>query len=171
MSLFKFYDSNYLNVPNRPEVVATTNTYNGFQFKLVDDEAVPHVTDEEVKAGNGYVMFNLIDKPEILNTDDYHVKKGENIRAYRLKDVVGLKFDMSADLVTDAFKNVDKGDFLVGRSDADVNDPMKWKVVEDVTGYKVYLKVVKKTTFGAFTIDAGGGVVPGGYLVEVCSAE
>lgn len=169
MSLFKFYDSNFITVPNHPEVVASANTYNGYQFKLVGDTATVHATAVEVQAGDAYVMLNIIDKPEVLNTDEYFVKSGEFIRAYRLKDLVGFKLELSADLITDAFSGVNAGDLLVGRSTADTTDGMKWKVLADVTGYEVYLKVVKKTTFGAFTSDGAGGTVDGGYLVQVMS--
>ena len=171
MSLFKFNDSNFLNVPNHPEIVATVDTYNGYQFKVVSDEAVPHATAVEAQAGDGYIMLNIIDKPEIENTDDYKVKAGEHIRGFRLKDIVGLKLDMSADLVTDTFATVAVGDKLVGRSTEDTTDTMKWKKLADVTGYEVYLEVIKKTTFGAFTVDAGGGAVAGGYLVKVVSTN
>ena len=171
MSLFKFYDSNFITVPNHPDVVASANTYNGYQFKLVGDTATVHATAAEVQSGDGYIMLNIIDKPEILNTDEYYVKSDEHIRAYRLKDLVGLKLELSADLVTDEFAGVTDGALLVGRSTADTTDGMKWKVLADVTGYEVYLKVVKKTTFGAFTSDGAGGTVDGGYLVQIMSTN
>ena len=41
----------------------------------------------------------------------------------------------------------------------------------DPSAYEIYLKVIKKTTFGAFTIDAGGGTVAGGYVVEVMAND
>lgn len=171
MSLFKFHDSNYLNVANHPDVAATVDTFNGNQFKLVGKTAVPHATATEVQSGDGYIMFNIIDKPEILNTDDYKVKAGEMIRAYRLKDIVGLELDMSADLVTDAFSGVTEGAKLVGRSSADTTNAMEWKVLADVTGYEIYLEVEKKSTFGSFTVDKDGGTVAGGYVVVVRSTN
>ena len=167
MSLFKFHDSNYLNKSNHPEITATVDTYNGNQFKLVGNTAVPHATVAEVQAGDGYIMANIIDKPEILNTDDYKVSNGGYIRAYRLKDFAGEKFDMSADLVSDAFASVTVGSKLVGCSAVDTTSPMEWKVAADVTDYAVYLEVVAKSTFGAFTIDKNGGAVAGGYVVLV----
>lgn len=169
MSLFKFHDSNFLNGYNRPEVTATANTYNGYQFKLVDDVATVFTDATDVQAGDQYVMYNIIDKPEILNTDEYCVESGEYIRAFRLADFVGQKIDISADLVTDAYGDVEIGDYLVGRSTADTTDTMKWKVVEDSSNYAIYLEVLKKTTFGAFTVDADGGTVLGGYLCEIKS--
>ena len=169
MSLFKFHDSNFLNGYNRADIVATVDTYNGNQFKIVADQAVPFATDVEAQAGEIYVMNNIIDKPEILNTDAYKVVAGEYIRGFRLKDFAGQKLDMSADLVVDAYAGVVAGDKLVPRVTADTTNIPKWKKVADVSAYKIYLQVVKKTTFGAFTIDAAGGTVAGGYVVEVKS--
>jgi len=166
--MFKFHDSNFLGKSNHPEITATVDTYNGNQFKLVGDTAVPHATAAEVQAGDGYVMMNIIDKPEILNTDDYKVVSGEYIRAFRLKDFVGEKVDLTADIVSDAFADIAVGDTLVGRSSADTTSPMEWKKLADVTGYEVYLKVIKKTTFGLFTID---GTVAGGYLCKIVSTN
>lgn len=171
MSLFKFHDSNFLTVPNKPNVLAIADTYNGYQFNVVSDKQVVVPDLATAKLGDIYVMFNIIDKPEILNTEDYKVVKDEYIRAFRLKDLVGQQFDMSADLLTDDFADVAVGALVVGRSTADTTDTMKWSKLADVTGYEVYLKVIKKTTFGAFTVDAGGGTVPGGYVVEVMSTN
>jgi hypothetical protein len=47
----------------------------------------------------------------------------------------------------------------------------KWKKAADVSDYEIYLKVIKKTTFGAFTVDAAGGTVPGGFVVEVMAND
>jgi hypothetical protein len=172
MSLFKFHDSNFLTVPNKPNVVAIADTYNGYQFNITADTQVLVPNVASAKLGNMYVMCNIIDKPEIENTDDYKVVAGEYIRAFRLKDCVGLQFDMSADLITTAYADVSVGDDLVpeedaGDGDGDGNSPMKWIKSASAAQFTVYLKVIKKTTFGAFTIDANGGTVAGGYVVEV----
>ena len=174
MSLFKFHDSNFLEKSNHPDVVATVDTYNGEQFKIVTtagvDTAVPFATDAEVKLGNAYVMWNIIDKPQIYNTDDYKVAAGGALRTFRIKDFIGEKFDVSADVVSDAFATVAVGDTLVGRCAADTTNTMGLKKVADVTGYAVYYVVTKKSTFGAFTIDKTGGAVAGGYVLKVVAA-
>jgi len=74
-------------------------------------------------------------------------------------------------LVTDAFADVAVGNFLIGRSVADTTNTMLWTKTADPSTYAIYLKVIKKTTFGAFTVDAGGGTVAGGYVVEVMSHD
>lgn len=168
MSLFKFQDSNFLNGYNRPDVVATVDTYNGYQFTITDGTAVALADATAAKLGDGYVMWNIIDKPEIINTDSYKVVDGEYIRAFRLKDFVGQRVEMSADLVTDAFAGVAKDDTLVARATDDTTNTMKWKKAADVSAYTIYLKVIAKTTFGAFTVDADGGTVKGGYTCEIC---
>jgi hypothetical protein len=160
-----------LNKSNYPEIVATVDTYNGYQFKLSDDTAVPHTNAAGVQTGETYFMFNIIDKPEIENTGDYYVGSGEYIRAWRLKDFIGEKFNLSSDLVTDTYGDVSAGDTLVGRSAADSTSTMKWKVAADVSAYGVYLEVVEKSTFGAFTYEKGAGTIPGGYVVKVCSND
>lgn len=99
MSIFKFHDSNYINKPNYPNIEASVDTYNGYQFVVSDGEAVAIADDTAAKIADIYVMHNIIDQPEIENTDDYHVADGDKIRAIRLKNHIGEKFDMSQDLL------------------------------------------------------------------------
>ena len=171
MSLFKFHDSNFLNVSNKPNVKAIADTFNGYQFNVTSDVQVLVPDLATAKLGDIYVMCNIIDKPEIINTDSYKVVADEYIRAFRLKDMVGLQLDMSADLLTDAFADVAVGNYIIGRSVADTTNVMKWTKTANPADYEIYLKVIKKTTFGAFTIDAGGGTVAGGYVVEVMAND
>jgi hypothetical protein len=180
MSLIKFHDSNFINGSNNPNITATEDTYNGNVFAVsyaatvsgvtVEIAATPLVDSTAAQAGDFYVMMNIIDKPEILNTEDYKVKIGEKIRGFRFKDHVGEFVDLSADLVTDTYSGVSVGDKFVPRTLADTTDYMKWKV-DAASSYEVYLEVVKKTTFGAFTVDADGGDVAGGYLCVIKSTN
>jgi len=179
--MIKFQDSNFLNGFHLSNIVAIEDTYNGYAFGLqysatvggstVDVAATPLVDATAVQAGDFYVMMNIIDKPEIENTEDYKVVSGEFIRGFKLKDYVGQFVNLSADLVTDTYSGVSVGNYLVPRSLADTTNYMKWKKATDVSGYEVYLEVVKKNTFGAFTIDAGGGTVAGGYLCVIKSTN
>lgn len=174
MSLFKFHDSNFINGYNIPNIVATSDTYNGNVFDITHVNGAIHATPladaTTAQAGDFCVMMNIIDKPEIENTEDYKVIANEYIRGFRFKDYIGQYVDLSADLVTDTFSGVAVGNKLVPRSVADTTNTMKWKV-DAASGYEVYLEVVKKTTFGAFTIDAGGGTVAGGYLCIIKSTN
>lgn len=99
MSLFKTHDTNFIGKANHPNIVATVDTYPGYVFGITAGEAVAVADDTAALTAEFYVMTNIIDQPEILNTDDYHVSDGEHIRATRLKDLAELKVDMSQDLV------------------------------------------------------------------------
>lgn len=171
MSLVKFHDSNFLNGYNKPNVLAIANTYNGYQFNVVSDTQVVVPDLATAKLGDTYFMYNIIDKPEILNTEDYKVIADEYIRAFRFKDYVGQQLDFSADLVTDDFADISVGDFIIGRSTADTTDTMKYTKTADPSTYEIYFKVIKKTTFGAFTVDAAGGTVAGGYVLEIMAND
>ena len=297
--MFKFHDSNISKRFNKPNITAITDTYNGYQFNVLADTQVVVSDATSAKLGDMYVMLNIIDKPEIINTDDFKIESGEKIRAFRIKDFVGQQVDMSADLLyftnagtaqvetltvlgtigvagvgnakvivtasgmanspktisvavanddtaslvagkirtaliadadigavstgfftvtgTDAniiltaniantndvtmnisvdndtctgltavtnstnttagripatttatmWQNLEVGDLIVSRTTADTDYPMKWQKVSSITGYKHYLKVIKKTAFGSFTVDAEGGIVAGGLLCEI----
>jgi len=299
LSLFKFLDSNFLSHPNHPSCVAGFDTYNGYQFKVVSNTATVIATDTEAKTANINVMMNIIDKPEIWNTDEYKVTSGQYIRAFKLKDYAGLKISMSQDLVyfrdigtkqvetatvvgtigaagqgnstiivtasgmtgspktvsvavanndsatsvagkiataliadanignvttgyftvtttgatviltaniakvNDTTMNISidngtcsgltaaptsanttagkipittnalmwadltAGDYLVPRVTDDTDYTAKWKKVSSVSGYGLYLEVVKKTALGTFTADSTGGTVLGGLVCRI----
>lgn len=165
--MFSFFDTNFMSKPNHPEIKATAKTYNGYQYRLHNETAVAHADLATAKTNEIYFMYNIIDKPEILNTGDYCAEIGEYVRSFRLKDFSEQNFNMSSDLVTDAYAGVSVGDTLVPRSIADTTDTMKWKKTADVSGYGVYLEVISKTLYGSFTYQKGAGTIPGGYVVKV----
>lgn len=99
MGLIKFKDSNILSGFHTSEVLASADVYNGYQFGVSGGQTASHATDDAAKAGDTYVMMNIIDKPEITGTDDFLVESGEYIRAFRLKDYRGKKIHLSQDLV------------------------------------------------------------------------
>lgn len=165
--MFKFHDSNYLNLANFPNIVATVDTVNGNIFNRVGDTAVPFATDVAVQGGDPYVMFNIIDKPEILNTEDYKAAIGDSIRGWRIKDMIGKDIDVTSDLVLDTYSTVAVGNTLVPCAATDTTHPMGYKKVADVSDYPVYFTVVDKSTFGTFTVDKNGGAVKGGLVLRV----
>lgn len=99
MSLFKFHDTNAINKPNHADVVATADLYKGEQFVIVSGEAVASADDTAAKIAEIYIMDNIIDQPEIINTDDFHVGDGDYVRGRRLRDFTEQKIDISQDLV------------------------------------------------------------------------
>ena len=99
MSLFKFNSTNAINKPNHADVVATADLYKGEQFVIVAGEAVASADDAAAKIAEIYIMDNIIDQPEVLNTDDFHVGDGDYVRGRRLRDFSEQKIDISQDLV------------------------------------------------------------------------
>ena len=157
--MIKFKDSNFLTVPNHPEIkVGVGQTIpNGGVFTVSGDTTVvPLATDKEL-----FIAVNVIDKPDLKNTNDFQLKAGDFAKAYRMKDLVGLKFDMDATLVSDAYSTITVGETLVP-------DGTKWKVGTIATG-GVGFEVYEKNTFGMFTTYKGTDVA-GGLGVKVVLA-
>ena len=162
--MFRFKDSNYLTVPNHPDIKVGNGlkVENGSVFTVVD-KVVTEATPSDTEL---YFAFNILDKPELLNTDDFVLEDGKDVRAYRMKDCVGLAFDASASVLDDmvnTYPTVNKGDTLVPVKTAD--DRLKLTSGAITTG-GVGFKVIKKNTFGQFTHYLGKDV-PGGFELEV----
>ncbi len=164
MALFKFQNYSAIkNLQDNPRVQATQETVNGNAFSVVDNDAtsgfkeaaVPFANAAAAKAGEVWVMMNIVDKPEIHNYADYSVFEGEYIRAVNLSKMGGEIVELSGNLVIST--GVKKGDKLVPcNADDDTSTPMSWKKSVSVDGYKLYLEVTDLTTFGLFTIDNAG---------------
>lgn len=177
MALFKFQNYSAIkNAQNNPRAIATVDMVNGSFVKIVDnytangvtykEAAVPFADADDIKLNDVWVVFNIVDKPEILNYSDFKIKAGEHVRAFKLNNLVGEIIEISADAVTDAFSDVSKGDLLIHRSAADTTDTMKLKKagVSD-SGYPVAFKVIDKTAFGSFIVDGPGA----GYELKIVS--
>lgn len=165
MALFKFQNYSAIkNLQDNPRVQATQETVNGNAFSVVDNDAtsgfkeaaVPFANAAAAKAGEVWVMMNIVDKPEIHNYADYSVLEGEYIRAVNLSKLDGEIVELSSDLLK-ATEGVVVGSKLVPcNADDDTSTPMSWKKSVSVDGYKLYLEVTDLTTFGLFTIDNAG---------------
>lgn len=177
MGLFKLQNYSAIkNAQDNPRVLAVTETVNGNIFgvgdvanaagtKLVETQ-VPFA-DETAAKGDVWVMHNIVDKPEIRNYASYSVKVGEYIRAFKLNNLVGEKVELSGDLVIDSGSLPPAvGVKLVPTIADDTPNLMVWKTTATVTGYKVYLEITEKNTFGTFTVD-GAGV---GYEAKIKTA-
>lgn len=174
MALFKFQNYSAIkNLQDNPRVQATQETVNGNVFGVVDNDsvsgfkeaAVPFANAAAAKAGDVWVMMNIVDKPEIHNYADYSVLKGEYIRAVNLSKMGGEIVELSSDLLKDT-DGVIVGSKLVPCDASDSDTPMSWKKVADPEGYNLYLEITAITAFGLFTIDNAGV----GYEAKIKSA-
>jgi hypothetical protein len=144
----------------------TTEYTAGSNATSYQEAAVPFASDTEAKTAQVYIAMNVQDKPEVLNTDEYQIEVGEPVRSINLNKLIGEMVELSGDLVTTSYSTVAKNDILVPVPSGTNN--MKWKKTTD-TGYGVALKVINKTPFGSFTIDAGNGTVVGGFECKIVS--
>lgn len=92
------------------------------------------------------IVMNTIDKPEILEPNDFTIEIGENPRLFTLASLKDRVLDMDMDQVTGTYASIKVGDFLV----ADTTG--KLKVVQKsagVDGYHEYLVITEKTNYNA----------------------
>lgn len=148
--MFKFATIGaYKQVRNNPRTKAVIDVKNG--YVVIPDDATglaPTPATPTDAQGDVYVVWNIIDKPEVLNTADFVVSAGEYVRAFKLADLVDLNVELSFDVIKDDYASISVGDVLVPCDDqTDADDKGKWKV-SAATGYEVSLKVLEKTTFG-----------------------
>lgn len=159
--MIKFKDSNFITVANHPEVeVGASQTIKlGCPYTVKANKTVVATeTDKDL-----HIALNIIDKPEVLNTEEFVLKTGDKARDYRMKDLVGFTFEMSENLVTDDYASVTVGKtFVVDTATGG------WKVGTIPAG-GVGFEVLGKNTFGMFTVDKDSDV-KGGFDVQVVLA-
>lgn len=152
MSLFKFGTIGmFQNVKNNPRAIAKNDIYNGYVFKIVDNDATygeaatPLVDATDAKAAQLWVQMNIIDTPELDNQADFKISSGSPVNAFCLNDLKGYTVEISSDLITTVYADVAQYDHLIPIPLG--TGQMKWKKADD-TGYACTLKVLEKTTFG-----------------------
>lgn len=93
------------------------------------------------------VVYNVIDKPELKNLDDYTIEAGEFPRLITLKSIVDQIVVLNEDAITTAYASLAVGDTLV----ADTTG--KW--VEGATeGYAQYLEITALVNANGKGIEA-----------------
>ncbi len=130
----------YKNAVNNGYCTADIVLHNGNVVTF--DEATKKValptTGKETELA---IVMNTIDKPEILEPNDFQIEVGENPRLFVLSSLKGRIIDMDMDQVETAYASVSVGSILVATKDG------KLKVVSASTGYKEYFEVVEKTSY------------------------
>lgn len=98
-------------------------------------------TTETAKAAGLAIVMNTIDKPEILEPNDFKIEKGENPRLFALFSLKDRIIDMDMDQVKGTYSAIGVGDVLVANTEG------KLEVVSAATGYAEYFEVVEKTSY------------------------
>lgn len=87
-------------------------------------------------------MSNINDKPEMRNFEEtLTVKAGEKVRADDLTTVANLEMEFASYEISTDYAGISVGDKLVFGTDGLLAKSA------DVTGYKVYFEVTKKTAY------------------------
>lgn len=133
----------YKNVQNVGDHTAAVDLKVGMGVVLdhVARTAKLPASDDEAKACYR-IVSNIADKPEMRNFDwTLLVKAGEKVRADDLTTVANLEMEFAEYEVSTAYDEIAEGDTLVFGTDGLLAKS------SDVTGYKVYFEVVKKTAY------------------------
>lgn len=151
--MFKFHDSNFLNVPNFPDIKAGAVLKNGYGVTVANKVAsVASASATEI-----FLVLNIIDKPEVKNTTDFQIETGEYARLFNMNDVIGLEFDLSGDLITGSAPTA-TNKYLIPNGDG------TWKAVAlaGLVANAPAFEVVTENHFGSFITD-----LKKGYVVKV----
>lgn len=157
MAMFKFHDSNFLGVANHPNYKVTTGKILKNGYGVTVDVQAKTATPCAANATDIYLVMNIIDGADVKDTDDVQFKDGDYLRLFRMQDLTGREFDMSADLITATPNTTNKYLIADGKG--------TWKAVASSALVKdaPYFEVVKETTFGSFIVEKKKG-----YLVKAC---
>lgn len=142
MSKVKFQNySGIKNAKDNPRAIAASDLVNGqaviYSIGTDGKEYATLPTDATTAKTANHFVWNVIDKPEVLNETDYVIDSGAFARIFEYTQ--GELMDVSADLVVTT--TVATGDVLVPTASGKY-------VVSTATGYKFALKVKEATTFG-----------------------
>jgi|SRR5690625_539453 len=135
----------YKQARNNPRTKVQDDTLNGQVLKLDEVNGVATFpTADEVNNGDLYVAFNIVDKPEIRNTNDFKIEAGEYVRAFYLKDLAELPVQVGHKVLSGDYADIAVGDTLVPEADTG-----NWVKLDDGSEgeFAVSLEVIEKTTF------------------------
>lgn len=130
----------YKNAVNIGYCVANGEMHNG---QVVEFDVATKVAKAptNAKAKGLALVMNSIEKPEILNPNDYVIENGELPRLFTLESLKDRIVDMDMDQVKGAYSAIEVGKKLVPTTSGEL------EVVEAVTGYAAYFEVVDLTSF------------------------
>lgn len=144
MSKVKFQNySGIKNAKDNPRAIAASDLKNGqaviYSIGTDGKEYATLPTDATTAKTAAHFVWNVIEKPEVLNEVDYVIDSGDFARIFEFPQ--GELMDVSADLVVTT--TVSTGDILVPTASG------KYVVATaSDTGYKFGLKVKEATSFG-----------------------
>ncbi|MBM7598098.1 hypothetical protein JOC34_000455 [Virgibacillus halotolerans] len=137
--------SAYNHVRNNPRCKAQEDLVNGLAVTLDEVAKEANLPDTEGAKGTElFVVFNIIDKPEIRNSADFKVEKGEFVRAFLLHDAKELPVEVGTAALS--------GQSAVGDKLVVEAGTGKWVKAGEDDDHAIQLEVTAKTPNGVEAI-------------------
>lgn len=132
----------YKNVQNVGDVNAANDLKVGMGVVLNRAARTANLPASEEAKACFCIVSNINDKPEMRNFEEtLTVKAGEKVRADDLTTVANLEMEFASYEISTDYASISVGDKLVFGTDGLLAKSA------DVTGYKVYFEVTKKTAY------------------------
>ena len=147
--MFKFKNIGTFDVAHNVPYCATPVTLkNGFAVTYNEATKTVALPTSSTAKGKLAVVYNIIDKPEIKNPDDYTIEIGEYPRLITLDSIDGHVVVVNTAAFADTYTTPTVGDKLVAGTDG------KWAKASDVSGYTQYLEVTALVTYNGKAVEA-----------------
>lgn len=136
----------YKNVQNIPYCKAATALKVGMGVILDRENATASLPASSTEAKSCvYVVSNIVDKPEVHNSEDFQIEAGEFVRADDLRTVNGLEVEIAASELTAGATTYES--IVAGTSNLVFGTDGKLAIESTLTGYAVYFHVIEKTSY------------------------
>ena len=147
--MFKFKNIGTFDIAHNVPYCATPVTLkNGFAVTYNEATKTVALPTSSTAKGKLAVVYNIIDKPEIKNPDDYTIEIGEYPRLITLDSIDGHVVVVNTAAFADTYTTPTVGDKLVAGTDG------KWVKTSDVSGYAQYLEVTALVTYNGKAVEA-----------------
>ena len=147
--MFKFKNIGTFDIAhNVPYCVTPVTLKNGFAVTYNEATKTVALPTSSTAKGKLAVVYNIIDKPEIKNPDDYTIEIGEYPRLITLDSIDGHIVVVNTSAFADTYTTPTVGDKLVAGTDG------KWTKASDVSGYAQYLEVTALVTYNGKAVEA-----------------
>ena len=147
--MFKFKNIGTFDIAhNVPYCVTPVTLKNGFAVTYNEATKTVALPTSDTAKGKLAVVYNIIDKPEIKNPDDYTIEIGEYPRLITLDSIDGHIVVVNTSAFADTYTTPTVGDKLVAGTDG------KWTKASDVSGYAQYLEVTALVTYNGKAVEA-----------------
>ena len=147
--MFKFKNIGTFDVAhNVPYCTTPVELKNGFAVTYNEATKTVALPTSDTAKGKLAVVYNIIDKPQTKNPDNYKIEIGESPRLVTLDSIDGHIVVLNTVAITTDYSSLTVGAKLVAGTDG------KWVKTSDVSGYAQYLEVTALVTYNGKGIEA-----------------